>query len=679
MIENKNGNRYAIVDLEATGTGSDAKIIQVGIVIVQDGQILQTYERDVNPHEDLTPQIQLLTGISNKRLRKAPDFGQLAEEIYRLLEDTIFVAHNVKFDGNLLAENLFFEGYDLHTPRVDTVELAQLFFPTLEKYSLSHLAKDLDLDLEQAHTAISDAMATAQLLFKIQEKIAALPKQTVGQILEFADHLIFESRLVIDEIYAGMSDYGSEDCQEVQGLMLKKESHQEKAAPISQDFSENLARLGLDNREPQKAFASLVKERLVDEKQVHFIQAQAGIGKTYGYLLPLLSESDQPLLVSVPTLVLQQQIMEKEGKSLSATFGLSVQSIKSSKHFLKLETFWQTLQREDSNRLLNRHKMQLLVWLCETETGDLDEFKLKQRYQPYFDELQHDGFLEPHSLFAEWDFWRRLHSKARKSHLLLTNHAYLLHHLKDQAYLTENRILVIDEAQKLLLTAESLTSQSLPIQPLLQQLQSSKDKAERLLERRLYESSFTDPVVFFESQMLYDVAEQFVTDGVPEGYYEIEEGEPVIRREGSDLTIACIGPTLYRVLEAADTLQEKYGISTEVIDLRFIAPLNLDLVVESVKKTGRLLLTSDAVERGSFLHDVASKVQTLAFDHLDAPVTVVGSRNAITTAAELEKEFFPQPEWLIDAVHERILPLPGHVTTSNQTTAELVRRNRVGL
>ena len=189
----------------------------------------------------------------------------------------------------------------------------------------------------------------------------------------------------------------------------------------------------------------------------------------------------------------------------------------------------------------------------------------------------------------------------------------------------------------------------------------------------------TDPVVFFESQMLYDVAEQFVTDGVPEGYYEIEEGEPVIRREGSDLTIACIGPTLYRVLEAADTLQEKYGISTEVIDLRFIAPLNLDLVVESVKKTGRLLLTSDAVERGSFLHDVASKVQTLAFDHLDAPVTVVGSRNAITPAAELEKEYFPQPEWLIDAVHERILPLKDHVASSNQTTAELARRARLGL
>ena len=118
------------------------------------------------------------------------------------------------------------------------------------------------------------------------------------------------------------------------------------------------------------------------------------------------------------------------------------------------------------------------------------------RYQPYFDELQHDGSLEPHSLFADWDFWRRLHRRARQSRLLLTNHAYLLHHLKDQAYLTENRILVIDEAQKLLLTAESLASQSLPIQPLLQDLQSGKDKSEDLLEQRLYESSF------FELQQL---------------------------------------------------------------------------------------------------------------------------------------------------------------------------------
>ena len=189
----------------------------------------------------------------------------------------------------------------------------------------------------------------------------------------------------------------------------------------------------------------------------------------------------------------------------------------------------------------------------------------------------------------------------------------------------------------------------------------------------------TDPVVFFESQQLYDKGEDFEEGGVPEGYYETPEGEPAIRREGKDITIATLGATLYRALEAADILEEKYGMSAEVIDLRFVCPLNYDKLIESVKKTGRLLLSSDACERGSVLQDVAQNVQSLAFDALDAPVTIVGSRNTVIPAAELEKTFFPQPEWIIDAIHERIVPLPGHTPTTNQTEGELARRNRLGL
>ena len=189
----------------------------------------------------------------------------------------------------------------------------------------------------------------------------------------------------------------------------------------------------------------------------------------------------------------------------------------------------------------------------------------------------------------------------------------------------------------------------------------------------------TDPVVFFESQQLYDKGEDFEEGGVPEGYYETPEGEPAVRREGKDITIATLGATLYRALEAADILEEKYGMSAEVIDLRFVCPLNYDKLIESVKKTGRLLLSSDACERGSVLQDVAQNVQSLAFDALDAPVTIVGSRNTVIPAAELEKTFFPQPEWMIDAIHERIVPLPGHTPTTNQTEGELARRNRLGI
>ncbi len=189
----------------------------------------------------------------------------------------------------------------------------------------------------------------------------------------------------------------------------------------------------------------------------------------------------------------------------------------------------------------------------------------------------------------------------------------------------------------------------------------------------------TDPVIFFESQLLYDMSEQFEKAGVPAGYYEVEEGEPAVRKQGKDLTILTLGATLYKAMEAAKTLETKYGVQAELIDLRFINPLNYDKIVASVKKTGRLLVAGDAAERGSFMHTVASNVQTLAFDWLDAPVAVVGSRNWITPAAEMEQLYFPQAEWIVDAIHERILPLRGHVPTTVQTSLDLARRSRQGV
>ncbi len=187
----------------------------------------------------------------------------------------------------------------------------------------------------------------------------------------------------------------------------------------------------------------------------------------------------------------------------------------------------------------------------------------------------------------------------------------------------------------------------------------------------------TDPVIFFESQRLYDVGEQF--QKVPEGYYEVPEGEPSIKREGSDVTIITIGSTLYTAVQAAAVLQERYGVSAEVIDLRFMNPLRYETLIASVEKTGKVLLASDACERGSYLHTVASNISQLAFDSLDSPPAVVGSRNWITPAAEQETLFFPQKEWILDTIHERLLPLPGHVPTTVQGAAEIARRNGAGV
>lgn len=478
--------KYAVVDLEATSASSNAKIIQVGIVIIENSQIVKTYETDVNPHEKLTSHIRQLTGLTDKRLRKAPDFSQVAREIYELIEDAIFVAHNVKFDANLLAEALFWEGFELVTPRVDTVELAQVFFPMFEKYNLGILCEQLDIPLKHAHTAIADASATATLFLKIQEKIQKLPKELVEYLLTFSNSLIYESRLAIEDAFDHMSDFTCHDLVKRQGIFLRKSKKIKKARKLSKNFQHNINLLDLEERKEQDEFAHAVEQALKSH-QSSFLQAQTGLGKTYGYLLPALGQTSKQILVTVPTKVLQDQIVANEGQNLEQIFHISLHSLKSPANYLKLDFFYDSLQQVDDNHLVNRCKMLLLVWLTETESGDLDEIGQRHRYQTYLQQVLHDGKLSKKSHFWDTDFWQKGQEKSKRSRVLVTNHAYFLTRLEDDKSIVENRLLIVDEAQKLFLALENLSRKSLNMTKCLQQIQLELKEVNTILERRLLE------------------------------------------------------------------------------------------------------------------------------------------------------------------------------------------------
>ncbi len=167
----------------------------------------------------------------------------------------------------------------------------------------------------------------------------------------------------------------------------------------------------------------------------------------------------------------------------------------------------------------------------------------------------------------------------------------------------------------------------------------------------------TDPVIFFESQALYDTGELFRPGGVPRGFYTVEIGDPDLKRAGKDLTLLSVGAVLYRVLEAARILEARHGLSAEVIDARSLVPFEYAKVLASVRKTGRILVVGDACERGSMLNDFARNIGEQAFDDLDAPPGVLGAKNWITPPSELEKFYFPQPDSIIQAIHEKIVPL----------------------
>ncbi len=189
----------------------------------------------------------------------------------------------------------------------------------------------------------------------------------------------------------------------------------------------------------------------------------------------------------------------------------------------------------------------------------------------------------------------------------------------------------------------------------------------------------TDPVVFFESQKLYDIGEQFHEGGVPVDYYEVPIGEPDVKRVGNDITILTVGASLYNALEAADRLQAEHNLSAEVIDARSLVPFNYEKLIESVKKTGRLVLVSDACERGAHINDIARNITEFCFDYLDAPPVVVAAPNIICPCPELEEYYYPQAFWILDAINEKILPLANYTGKMNFTTLEKIRREKLGV
>jgi 2-oxoisovalerate dehydrogenase E1 component len=189
----------------------------------------------------------------------------------------------------------------------------------------------------------------------------------------------------------------------------------------------------------------------------------------------------------------------------------------------------------------------------------------------------------------------------------------------------------------------------------------------------------TDPVIFFESQRLYGYPEEFVPGGVPNEFYEVPFGEPAVRQEGTDLTILTVGATLYRAIQAAKDLEAKYQVSCEIIDARSIVPFNYKKVLESVHKTGKILLTSDACERGSCLQTMAAKITQFALCELDAPPVVLGARNWITPPDEIEDSFFPYPPDILDVVHQHIIPLDGYEPQRDYSNEDLMRRSAQGI
>jgi DNA polymerase-3 subunit epsilon len=161
---------YAIVDIETTGGNAGSGSITEIAIIISDGKsILDSYTTLVNPLQPIPLFIEKLTGISDEMVSNAPTFSQIAKDINELLQDKIFVAHNVNFDYSFIAHQLNQQGYRFNARKLCTVRLSRKVFEDLPSYSLGNLCRSLDIQVNNRHRAMGDASATTELFHRIVE------------------------------------------------------------------------------------------------------------------------------------------------------------------------------------------------------------------------------------------------------------------------------------------------------------------------------------------------------------------------------------------------------------------------------------------------------------------------------------------------------------------------------
>jgi len=156
---------YAVVDIETTGYNNSCNnITEIAILLFDGKKIIDSYQSLVNPKTQINPYVISLTGISNEMLKGAPTFGEIAQNVWRMTEDAVFVAHSVNFDYSMIRAEFKSLGADFTRKKLCTVRMSRKIFPGYNSYSLGKICSALGINIENRHRAMGDARATVKLL-----------------------------------------------------------------------------------------------------------------------------------------------------------------------------------------------------------------------------------------------------------------------------------------------------------------------------------------------------------------------------------------------------------------------------------------------------------------------------------------------------------------------------------
>lgn len=469
--------KFTVIDFETTGDQPSDGIIQVGLVVIEQGVITEKFASFVKPNKTIPEFIVQLTGITDEMVQDAPDLSEVVTQMLPYFEDAVLVAHHAAFDLGFLQRAFEQCGYNAFSGRVlDTIAFLRILFPGLPTLQLSMVSGFFGVLHDQPHRADSDAEATALIWHKCLERIESLPLITLQRLsqlyeAEFTDFAWFihevrlwkETQTVLDP---DTHKYFRQFAMNVDNWDEEKPAREEGAPgfPEGQTFEAFYEKVQHNLQERFAHYEERPAQRqMIEEVQASFasdrhliVEAGTGTGKSLGYLIPSLYHGireEKKMIISTHTINLQEQLRQRDIPLLQdivpVPFRASV--LKGRSRYLCLRKFEQKLQHSDyaSDRDDRLTAAQMIVWLTETKHGDEEELYFGNRGMDFWHTVSSDtdSCLNRACPWFKKCFFHRARHEATIADVVITNHSLLFTDIQaENRLLPSYKHLVVDEA-----------------------------------------------------------------------------------------------------------------------------------------------------------------------------------------------------------------------------------------
>ena len=464
------------LDLETTGLNVDEDdIIEIGAARFRDGALEETFQTFVNPGRSVPERITSITGIHTDDLLDAPAIRDVIPELRAFVGSSPVVGHNVDFDLGFL--NRY--GVGRHNVRIDTYDLASVMLPTAPRYNLTSLTANLGLELEHAHRALDDAVATGKLYWALWQQIMDLPLSLLQEIVDAVGDLqwhagpVFSAALQVRSRTAMTEGAGTQRAA-VERAFEPDNRFWDPLRPSPDRRALNTDRLagmvetggrmaqavaGYEHRPQQVDMLRAVAGAFNDGMHL-MIEAPTGVGKSLAYLIPAVqwaTSNNERVVISTATINLQDQIINRDLPLLQEALGLPFKAavVKGRGNYLCPRRLMSLRRRKPTSVGELRVLAKILVWLLETTTGDKGEISLRG-----FEEnvvwsrlsAEDEGCTLERcgdQMGGACPFYKA-RREAESAHILVVNHALLLADVgAGSRVLPDYRFLIVDEAHHL--------------------------------------------------------------------------------------------------------------------------------------------------------------------------------------------------------------------------------------